>query len=328
MPELRLALTRGRGGAALVSGQSEPRMAVVPSGDEGLNAAIESAGGRIVEAGAAQGIVWTEPGDPQGLIDLLSESPATWVQLPFAGIESFVAAGAVDDSHTFACAKGAYGHATAEHALTLLLAGARRLDVHVRAKSWERGDLGHPERRIAGTTVVIVGTGGIGSELAAMLVPLRARTIGVNRSGKALEGAERTEPAARLDELLPGADFVVVAAAHTRATHHLFAAEQFARMKEDAWLVNVARGGLVDTNALVAALQSGAIGGAALDVTDPEPLPDRHPLWDIPNVIITPHVANTWNMGLAELRQLVARNVTHFAHGEQLEGVVDVRLGY
>jgi phosphoglycerate dehydrogenase-like enzyme len=90
----------------------------------------------------------------------------------------------------------------------------------------------------------------------------------------------------------------------------------------------VARGALVDTEALVAALEAGAVAGAALDVTDPEPLPDGHPLWSMPNVIITPHVANTWAMGLAELTQLVRRNVERFARGEELEGLVDPELGY
>jgi D-3-phosphoglycerate dehydrogenase len=99
-------------------------------------------------------------------------------------------------------------------------------------------------------------------------------------------------------------------------------------MKPSAWLVNVARGGLVDTDALVAALQAGTIGGAALDVTDPEPLPDGHPLWAMTNCIITPHVANTADMALPELVAMVERNVGHYVRGEQLEGIVDVSLGY
>jgi phosphoglycerate dehydrogenase-like enzyme len=99
-------------------------------------------------------------------------------------------------------------------------------------------------------------------------------------------------------------------------------------MSEDAWIVNVARGGLIDTDALVNVLSDKRIGGAALDVTDPEPLPDDHPLWNLDNAIITPHVANTWAMALPELRELIRRNVRHFSRGEPLEGVVDVSLGY
>jgi phosphoglycerate dehydrogenase-like enzyme len=100
------------------------------------------------------------------------------------------------------------------------------------------------------------------------------------------------------------------------------------RMGPKAWLVNVARGGIVDTGALVDALRAKQIGGAALDVTDPEPLPDGHPLWVLDNALITPHVANTWEMALPELRGLVRRNVAHFAAGEPLEGVVDPLTGY
>jgi D-3-phosphoglycerate dehydrogenase len=99
-------------------------------------------------------------------------------------------------------------------------------------------------------------------------------------------------------------------------------------MKSDAWIVNVARGGLIDTDALVEALDEGSIGGAALDVADPEPLPDGHPLWGCPNAIITPHIANTWDMALPELRALVRRNVGRFARGEDLEGLVDLAIGY
>ena len=312
------------------SGSGEtPAVAVAPEADEGILAAIRDAGGRVVDPTEADAVVWTSPGDPEGLTRLLTGSPARWVQLPFAGIESFVAAGAIDQERTFTCAKGAYGHSTGEHALALLLACARRLDVHIRATSWRpEGSLELPERRLAGSTVLIVGTGGIGRALAAMLQPLRARIIAVNRSGRPLEGAEKTEPVARMGDLLGEAHYVVLAASLTPATRSLFAAEAFARMRPDAWLVNVARGALVDTEALVAALEAGAVAGAALDVTDPEPLPDGHPLWSMPNVIITPHVANTWAMGLAELTQLVRRNVERFARGEELEGLVDPELGY
>ncbi|HWL66180.1 MAG TPA: NAD(P)-dependent oxidoreductase, partial [Actinomycetota bacterium] len=111
-------------------------------------------------------------------------------------------------------------------------------------------------------------------------------------------------------------------------TKGLFDAKAFERMKPDAWLVNVARGGLVDTDALVAALQGKQIRGAALDVTDPEPLPAGHPLWGIEDVIITPHVANTADMAIPELMAIVRRNVQRFSKGEELEGLVDVSLGY
>lgn len=175
---------------------------------------------------------------------------------------------------------------------------------------------------------MIVGTGGIGTALADMLQPFDVRVIGVNRSGKPLRHAERTVTVDQLAEVLAEADFVVVAAALTEATKNLFDDAMFAAMKPEVWLLNVARGGLVDTDALAKALTGGSIAGAALDVTEPEPLPHDHALWGLDNALITPHVANTWDMALPELRAIVRRNVAHFAAGEPLEGPVDPEAGY
>jgi D-3-phosphoglycerate dehydrogenase len=175
---------------------------------------------------------------------------------------------------------------------------------------------------------MVFGAGGIGGELMAMLGPLEASVIAVNRSGSPVPGAHRSVPAAQLNDVIGQADWVVITAPLTAETRGLFDAEMLSRMRPDAWLVNVARGGIVDTDALVAALTDGGIAGAALDVTDPEPLPEGHPLWSLGNVLITPHVANTWDMALPELRGLVRRNVARFAAGEPLEGVVDPATGY
>ncbi|HJR45692.1 MAG TPA: D-isomer specific 2-hydroxyacid dehydrogenase family protein [Actinomycetota bacterium] len=310
-----------------------PRIAVAPAGVEMVAALVEGAGGTIVEPDEADALIWTDPADPNGLKELLTGSPARWVQLPFAGIESFFDAGAIDPARTWTCAKGIYGPATAEHALALMLMAARRLHVHATARAWtsEAGvgsGFGAAERRLASCTVVIVGTGGIGRALTEMLRPLGPRILAANRSGNRLEGAETTVPSERIADVLPEADFVVLAAAHTPQTHHLIDAAALDAMREGAWLVNVARGGLVDTEALVDALRSGRIGGAALDVTDPEPLPEGHPLWELPNAVVTPHVANTWDMAVPELAALVGRNVAHFAAGEPLEGLVDPASGY
>lgn len=281
----------------------------------------------MADPGDAEALVWTDPNDPAALRELLTSADPRWVQLPFAGIEQFFAAGAIDGARRWTCAKGVYGPATAEHAVALLLAAARRLHEHALASSWRISE-DAPERRLAGRTVLVVGTGGIGRALAAMLGPFRAHLVAVNRTGRPLEGASVTEPVDRLPDLVPEADFVVLAAAATPATYRLFGRAMFERMKAGAWLINVARGTLVDTEALVDALSAGSIGGAALDVTDPEPLPGGHALWDLPNALITPHVANTWEMALPELAALTERNVRRFAAGETLEGMVDVDAGY
>lgn len=307
------------------------KVALEPASTDELRSAVEKGGGHVVEASDAEALIWVDPADPRGLKELLQSCPARWIQLPFAGIESFFAAGAIDADRTWTCAKGIYGHSTAEHALALMLMAARRLNEHVGATSWSspRGvgsGFGAAERRLADRTVLIVGTGGIGSELASMLAPLRARVIGVNRSGRPLEGAERTETVERLAHVLPEAHFVVLAVALTPETRGLIAERELAAMRADAWLVNVARGPLVDSDALVEALREGRIAGAALDVTDPEPLPDGHPLWEL--AVITPHVANTWDMALPELTALVERNVRRFVAGDRLEGLVDASSGY
>ena len=304
-----------------------PRIAVVPSNAE-IESAVTEAGGALVAAEEADAIVWVDPRDPEGLRDALSRSKARWVQLPFAGIERFIAAGVIDPERTWTCAKGIYGPATAELAMALILAAARELPRHLRSKTWIRNADLHATRRLAGATVLIVGTGGIGTALAGMLGPLGPRILAANRSGARLAGAERTVSVGELSAVLPEADWVVLAAPLTAETKGLIDAEALKAMKPGGWIVNVARGGLVDTDALLDALREGRIGGAALDVTDPEPLPDGHPLWEMDNVIITSHAANTFAMAIPELRELVKRNIERFANGQPLEGLVDVTAGY
>ena len=311
-------------GTAAVTG---PLIHIAPVSEPGLEDAVTRGGGRLASEADADGVIWINPRDPQGLKDLLGRSSATWVQLPFAGIESFVGAGVVDPSLTWTCAKGIYGPACAEHAVALMLAGSRRLAHHARERKWDEPGLGSPERRLKDATLLIVGLGGIGRALADMVRPFGMHVLGTNRSGTPVPDVE-THPSADLMELLPGADFVAICAALTDDTRGMISIRELDAMRPHAWLVNVARGGLVDTDPLVDALREGTIGGAALDVTDPEPLPADHPLWSLDNVLITPHVANTWDMALPELRELVYRNVANFGSERELEGLVDPGLGY
>lgn len=306
---------------------SQPRIAVVPHEIPLAVDAIHRAGGVISGPEDADALVWTDPAGPDDLAALLPSSPARWVQLPFAGIESFFAAGAIDPARTWTCAKGIYGPATAEHALALMLAAARRLDRHIGATTWT-GDTDPPMRTLRGTTALIVGTGGIGASLASFLDPLGVALTAVSRSGDPVAWASRIGTPADLPAMAREADWIVVAAALTPETRGMIGAAILDQMRSDAWLINVARGGLVDTGALVDALRAGTIGGAALDVTDPEPLPAGHPLWDFDNVIITSHTANTFRMAVPELTALVERNVRAFAAGEPLEGLVDPALHY
>ncbi len=289
---------------------------------------------RILQAGAflgppaeADAVVWTDPDDPEGIVEVLAGSPARWVQLPFAGVDNFASRGLLDAEHTWTSAKGIYGPTVAEHALAMMLTIARALPPYIRLRAKAARDEVRP-RRLVGQKVLIVGAGGIGRALIRLLEPHEPEILAVNRSGNAVPGANSTVPMAALPELVGQVDWVVLTLPLTTETRGLFGAAMFQAMSRQAWLVNVARGQIVDTAALVAALAGGGIAGAALDVTDPEPLPEDHPLWGFDNVLITPHVANTWDMALTELAARVERNVIAFMNGQPLEGVVDVTLGY
>jgi D-3-phosphoglycerate dehydrogenase len=247
-----------------------------------------------------------------------------WVQLPSAGVEAWLAAGAIDRDRVFTSAGGAYGRGVAEHALALALAATHRLPEAVRAERW-----GSPEPYgLIGGTVAIVGAGGIGRELIAMLAPFGVDVLAVTRRGQPVPGATATLPAERTHEVWPVATVIVLAAPATAATHHLVGSDELAAMRSDAVIVNVARGSLIDTDALVEALAQERIGGAALDVTDPEPLPEDHPLWREPRAVITPHVANPASADERAYADRVRENVARFASGRDLLAPIDLDAGY
>jgi phosphoglycerate dehydrogenase-like enzyme len=303
-----------------------PRVAIGPSSAGFAEAAVRGGGGVPVKLGEnADAVVWLSAHDLDGLIAVLEEQPEIrWVQLPFAGVEAAVSAGLIDGSRAWSSAKGAYAQPVAEHALLLALAGLRCLPERIRAHSW-----GAPAgTSLHGAPVTILGGGGITRQLLGLLAPFGVEATVVRRQAEPVAGAARTVTVADLEDVLPGALVVFLALALTPDTERIVGPRQLAAMDEQAWLVNVARGRHVDTDALVAALRSGSIGGAALDVTEPEPLPDGHPLWSLPNCIITPHTADTWEMITPLLAERIRANVAHFAAGEPLEGPVDPAAGY
>jgi phosphoglycerate dehydrogenase-like enzyme len=176
--------------------------------------------------------------------------------------------------------------------------------------------------------VTILGGGGIAERLIELVTPMRTEVTVVRRSDAPVPGAARVLPPDGLDDALQTADAVVVALALTPETEGIIDGRALEQMQRHAWLVNVGRGEHVVTDDLVHALSNNAIGGAALDVTDPEPLPDGHPLWSLPNVIITPHTANTFEMAVPAMKARIVENVRRFAKGEPLVGTVDPTLGY
>ena len=304
---------------------TELRIAVGPFRTDSVDEAVRAGGGLPVAAdSAADALVWLAPWDTAGLARAIGATGARWIQLSSAGVEPVAAAGLFSPARMWTSAKGAFAEPVAEHALMLALAGLRMLPERVVARSWgQQGGASLYDER-----VTILGGGGITASLLDLLAPFRVAATVVRRTAEPVPGAARTVATERLMEALADAKVVFLALALTPATERIIGAPQFARMRADSWLVNVARGRHVDTAALVAALDDGAIAGAALDVTDPEPLPDGHPLWTQARCIITPHTADTLEMVERPLARRIQGNVARFAAGEPLVGVVDPVAGY
>lgn len=302
-------------------------VAVLPEPREPFPSAVAAGGGVLAGIDEhTRGLVWLDNARPDALHDLLKAHPGiSWVQLPWAGVDAFADVIRNHGDLLWTSAKGCFAQPVAEHALMLTLGLTRYLPRRVRAQSWDDAPLGVSLFR---RRVVIVGAGGIAIELLRLLEPFEVHATVVRRGTDPVPGAENTVPVAELDSVLPEADVVVLAAALTDETRGLFDAARIARMRGSAYLVNVGRGGLVDTDALVAALHDGTIAGAGLDVTDPEPLPAGHPLWDAPGVIITPHMADTPEMTAPLLAERIRENVEAFTSTGRFIGVIDPELGY
>lgn len=310
--------------AAADAGDARPRCAVLPDGQRPeLRRAVSDGGGELVEVERAEAIIWADASGPGDLRALLDANPQVrWVQLPWAGIEPFVEV--LDHDRRWTCGKGVYAGPVAEHALGLALAGMRGAIRYARQRTWSEPY----GTNLLDARVTILGGGEITRSLVRLLEPFGVRTTVVRNRVEPLDGVDEVVGVDRLHPALASADLVVLALALTPLTERIVDAAALGTMQEHAWLVNVARGRHVDTDALVEALRTGAIGGAALDVTDPEPLPDDHPLWTLPTALITPHTANTPEMGVALLSARVRENVARYARGEDLLGPVDVDLGY
>jgi phosphoglycerate dehydrogenase-like enzyme len=308
----------------------QPIVAVLPTAQPEYLRAIALGGGVAADLnGSTTGLVWTDSQDTVQLAQILADNPQiTWVQLPFAGVDNFK--GLFDSLREsgrkllVTSAKGAYREPVAEHALMLALALGRALPERLAAKSWG----GKFAVSLFDANVLIVGGGGIAEELLRLLAPFRVTSTVVRRSTNPLLGADKTIGHRELDSHLAGADFVFIASALTEETKELFDSNMFSYMKQSAYLVNIARGAIVDSSALEVALTTGQIAGAGIDVTDPEPLPDGHSLWNVPNLIITPHTADTPEQCVRLLSDRIVLNVQAMIHGTPLVGQVNFELGY
>ena len=291
--------------------------------------AIQTSGGLIAKMGPdVEALVWTDYARPDLLAAMLEENPQLrFVQLPFAGVDAFSKIIASHPEITFISAKRSYSEPVAEHALMLCMALGRIIPERVRAKSWGKK---HADS-LFDAEVVIVGGGGIAQQLVELLAPMRSLvTVIRKRPGEPFDNSQYSQVAGfdQLDESLARAQFVILACALTTETRFLFNAERFKLMRNDAYLVNVARGEIVNQEDLVQALKSGEIAACATDVTYPEPLPDDHEMWGVENLLITPHTADTMPIVTRLFALRLQENVTAWLTGGEPVGIVDPGLGY
>lgn len=289
-----------------------------------MQAVIENAGGVVVPVEQANALLWLSL-DALPLCDLLDENPQIqWVQLPWAGVERFAQAGLFGRQVTFTCAKAAFAGLVAEHAFTLMLSCLHNVVEQARTPRWNHQEPVSLEKK----RVTILGAGGIATRLMRFLRVADCDVTVVRRNQDPVEGANRTMPISELHSVLPQTDVLVLALPLTSESANIIGQAELALLPSQSILVNVSRGGLVDTDALVEALSNGRLRAAGLDVTAPEPLPDDHPLWVMNNVLITSHSADSLEYRTQKLAERVSINVQRFQSGQPLVGVVDPAAGY
>lgn len=254
-----------------------------------------------------------------------------WIQLNSAGTDGYTAEGVLPAGCSLTNATGAYGLALSEHLLACLLHLMKKLPLYqkeMESHNWcDHGSV----TSIYGSKTLVVGYGDIGSEFALRMHALGSTVTGIRRNKtekpEYLAGLYQMDA---LDTCLRDADIVVTCLPGTKETYHVFNAEAFAAMKPGTFFLNIGRGNAVDSYALADALNSGHLAGAAIDVTEPEPLPADHPLWDAKNLLITPHVSGGFHLKETHERiiRIAAENLAHFVKGEKLQNNVDFATGY
>ena len=263
---------------------------------------------------------------------MLHGSPAlVWLQTNSAGVEAYIQPGVLAGDTLLTNATGAYGLAIAEHMLGMLLELFKKLELYRDAQKSGAWQSQGAVKAVYGSTVLVLGMGDIGGEFAARCKALGAKVIGVRRSPRPCpEYADEVHLLEDLDSLLPQADVVAITLPGTDATRGLMSRERLAKMKEGAVLLNVGRGFIVDTEALCDALERGHLSGAGVDVTDPEPLPPTHRLWNIPTAVVTPHISGFYHLRETHERivGIFLENLRRFQAGEPLRNLVDFATGY
>lgn len=267
---------------------------------------------------------WPEPEQ------LLAAKNLRWLQLPSAGADSYM------DRSLYHCkdiqltnSSGVFGLPIAEHVFAMILSYNRNLTEY----AWQQKEgIWKGIRRTKdfyGSTMGVIGLGDIGTEVAKRAKALGARVLGVKRTlSSQPEYVDQLFTTDAIDKVLEQSDYIVLALPGTKKTTGIITEQSLRRMKSDAFLVNIGRGSLVDQDALIKALKEGWIGGAGLDVTSPEPLPQDSPLWELKNVIITPHASGSSPSNDFRRMGIFLRNLEHYLVGQPLENLVDFEEGY
>jgi phosphoglycerate dehydrogenase-like enzyme len=259
-----------------------------------------------------------------------------WVQSPAVGVGNLMFPELLASPVVLTSARGIRARAIAEHVLGVTIALARRLPHAMRAQAahhWAQDELEGPAagiRTLQGARMGIVGLGAIGVEVAKIAAPFGMKVSAIRRrtDQPIPEGVEEVWGSERLVELLATSDVVLLAVPHTPETKRLIGRREVDAMKRGAFLINVARGKLIDDEAVIAALRDGRLGGAALDVFTTEPLAPESPYWDLPNVIVTPHTSGALEDYWTPLVSLFSENLRRFESGRDLVNVVDKIAGY
>lgn len=253
-----------------------------------------------------------------------------WINALTAGVESLVFRQTQQDEVLITNSKGIHGIPMAEHVLGMMLSFTRRLNVLLKQQMehvWKRPNIDEL-LEINGKTLAIVGLGAIGQEIARKAKAMDMTVIAARREMKQEPFVDRLYQSEQLLEMLAEADFVVVTLPITDQTKDLIGRKHFEAMKPTAFFINVSRGGVVQENELIRALQEKMIAGAGLDVVAIEPLPENSPLWDMPNVIITPHLSAISPVYLDRAIQLFAKNLALYVQNKPLFNLIDKTRGY
>lgn len=260
--------------------------------------------------------------------EVVKKGRLKWIQSSAAGLDHCLVPSVIESDIAVSSASGLFADQVAEQTFALLLGLLRGLPTFFRAQQ-KREFIRRPTRDLHGLTVGIVGFGGNGRRIAEVLAPYRCRIVATDAFPRERpDHVEEIWPADRLPQLLAVSDVVILCVPLNAQTAGMIAAREFAQMKAGSILINVARGPVVVERDLVAALQSGHLWGAGLDVTEVEPLPVDSPLWDMPNVIITPHVGAQSARRADDTTDLLCENLRRYLSGEPLLNLVDKRLGF